>query len=62
MRSKLLILLSLFFPHTANALKKNCIKQSFPLVAEEVGIWILLIGFVIGIFWLVGILFNSGLI
>ena len=52
MRAKLLILLSLFLPHTAYELKHNSAKKSFPIVAQEVGIWILVGGFVMCIFWL----------
>lgn len=61
MKSTLLMLLSLFLPQTADALKSNSIRQSFSIVAQEVGIWVLVGGFVSGMFWFVAIILNSGL-
>jgi hypothetical protein len=57
MKTKLILLLSIFSAKNSFSAKGNRIKQSLLTVAEEVAAWVLLGGFVLGIFWVAGILF-----
>ena len=59
MKTKLFILLSLLTLKANVTEKNNRIKEFLFNVLEEIGAWLLIGAVVMGIFWIVGILFGA---
>ena len=59
MKNKIFLLVSIIFSQKSLEPKSNQLKEWLLNIVEEVGAWIFLGGFVLGIFWIIGILLGA---